>query len=146
MDKEVIKFMVKAKQAIFSRQVERIESTRPKSGDYLFAEGNLKYIDTFIGNCNFAGEEALWRDDVPFWSMNYIGRTLSDKFEIGFLTEALTLVSQEHPYRGPAHHTKGDFSYKYTMQGDFEWFWGVEEVFYKDEKVYELMFHGGALK
>nr|WP_282434165.1 DUF5680 domain-containing protein [Desulfosporosinus acidiphilus] len=29
-----------------------------------------------MGGRNFAGEETLWENNQPFWSMNYIGRIL----------------------------------------------------------------------
>jgi len=151
MDKNVAGFLVKAKREIFSRNVTKNEiSSRPNSTDYQYTEGDLKYIDTFIGGANFAGEEALWRDDTPFWAMNYIGRMVGDKLcenimkeAFGFLTEALKLVPEEYPYRGPSQYGDGDYSYKCTVEGDFHWFSGVEEVFYKGNKVYELVFHGG---
>jgi len=78
--------------------------------------------------------------------MNYIGRTLSEDFQIEFLTEALLLVPEEHPYRGPLLYDNGDFSYRCTVNGGFHWFSGLEEIFYKNNKVYELVFHGGDVK
>ena len=146
MDKYIIDFLVRAKKATFAGGGTKMESSRPNSKDLQYSEGALKYIDTYLGGANFAGEEALWKDDVPFWSMNYIGRNLSEDFSAKFLTEALLLVPEEHPYRGPLQHDNGDFSYKCTVDGDFHWFSGVEEIFYKNNKVYELVFHGGDIK
>ena len=146
MDKNIAEFLVRAKRATFAGAGARMESSRPNSKDLQYAEGDLKYIDTYLGGTNFSGQEALWKDDVPFWSMNYIGRTLSDDFSIDFLTEMLLLVPKEYPYRGPLQYTDGDYSYKCSIDGDFQWFSGVEEIFYKNTKVYELVFHGGDVK
>ena len=150
MHKNVIDFLVRAKKATFAGNGAKLSPSRPKSKDLQYvevtAEGTLKYIDTYLGGANFAGEEALWKDDVPFWSMNYIGRTLSEEFQINFLTEALLLVPEEYPYRGPLRHDNGEFSYRCSVNGDFHWFSGVEEIFYKNNKVYELVFHGGDVK
>ncbi|MCL2572932.1 MAG: DUF5680 domain-containing protein [Defluviitaleaceae bacterium] len=144
MDKNVIEFLVKAKQTIFAGNGEKLEPSRPNSKNLRFAEGDLQYIDTYLGGAKFAGEEALWRDDKSFWAMNYIGRLLSQDSSIfDFLNEALLLVSAEYPYRGPLRHENGDYLYICAVEGDFHWFSGVEEVFYKGDKVYELVFHGG---
>ncbi|MCL2852724.1 MAG: DUF5680 domain-containing protein [Defluviitaleaceae bacterium] len=146
MDKNIAEFLVRAKKATFAGEGTKMEPSRPNSKDLQYAEGDLKYIDTYLGGANFAGQEALWRDNAPFWSMNYIGRALSESFSIKFLTEALLLVPEEYPYRGPLQYADGDYSYKCTVDGDFHWFSGLEEIFYKNTKVYELVFHGGDVK
>jgi len=146
MDKDIAQFLVRAKKATFAGGGAKMEPSRPNSKDLLYAEGTLKYIDTYLGGTIFSGQEALWKDDIPFWSMNYIGRELSEDFSIKILTDALLLVPEEYPYRGPLHYTDGDYSYKCIINGDFHWFSGVEEIFFKDTKVYELVFHGGDVK
>ena len=142
-DKNIIDFLVRAKKATFAGAGTKIDSSRPNSKDLQYTEGTLKYIDTYLGGAKFAGEEALWKDDVPFWAMNYIGRALSEDFSIDFLTEVLLLVPEEYPFRGPLQYINGDNSYKCIIEGDFRWFSGVEEIFCKNKKVYELVFHGG---
>jgi len=147
MDKNIAQFLVRAKKAIFAGDRTKFETSRPNSKDIQYVEGALKYIDTFLGGANFAGEEALWKNDIPFWAMNYIGRLLTEDFSIyNFLNEALLLVPEEYPYRGPLRYDNGDFSYRCSVNGDFHWFSGIEEIFYKDSKVYELVFHGGDVK
>jgi len=146
MDKNIAKFLVRAKKATFAGDGTKMEPSRPNSKDLQYVEGTLTYIDTYLGGDNFSGQEALWKNNTPFWSMNYIGRSLSDNFSIEFLTEALLLVPEEYPYRGPLQYAHGEHSYRCTIDGDFHWFSGREEIFYKDTKVYELVFHGGYVK
>jgi len=147
MDKNVVEFLVRAKKATFAGGGTRIEPSRPNSKDLLYVEGVLKYIDTYLGGANFSGQEALWENDVPLWSMNYAGRLLSENSLIfKFLTDALLLVPEEYPYRGPLCYTDGDYCYKCAVSGDFHWFSGTEEILYKDKKVYELMFCGGDVR
>lgn len=67
-------------------------------------------------------------------------------FEGDFLKEALSNVPRGMPYRGPGKYMKGNFTYKCTVEGNFEWFKGYEEIFHTDTKVYECRFHGGILK
>jgi len=147
MDKNIIDFLVRAKKATFAGEGAKMTPTRPSSKDLQYVEGSLKYIDTYLGSTKFVGEEALWKDDVPFWSMNYIGRPLSEYVPVEllwkFLNEALLLVPEEYPYRGPLQYDNGDFSYICSVKGDFHWFFGMEEIYFKGDKVYELVFHGG---
>jgi len=151
MDKNIIEFLVKAKKTTFAGGAAiSADPSRPNSKILQYAEGDLKYIDTYLGSINFAGEEALWKDDVPFWSMNYIGKPLFEDIPVEelwkFLSEALLLVPEEYPFRGPLQYENGDFVYKCSIKGDFLWFWGLEEIYFKGDKVYECMFHGGDVK
>jgi len=147
MDKNIAEFLVRAKKATFAGGGTKMEPSRPNSKDLQYSEGELRYIDTYLGGANFSGQEALWKNDIPFWSMIYFGRLLSENSSIfKFLTNALLLVPEEYPYRGPLHYTDGDYCYKCAVNGDFHWFSGTEEIFYKNTKVYELVFHGGDVK
>ncbi|MDY3362124.1 DUF5680 domain-containing protein [Clostridium sp. NSJ-49] len=78
--------------------------------------------------------------------MNYMGRVLSQEFSGSFLKEVLALVPEDNLYRGPIVYENGDYKYHCIVNGSFEWFNGYEEIFYKDKKVFECMFHGGLIK
>ncbi len=105
---------------------------RPSGRCSLFGAGN--------------GEEVVWHNQNPIWSMNYFGRITGDNFYIEFLKEALFHVSEDMPYRGPAIYAKGDYHYHCRTEGEFIWYQGYEEIFCVDEKIYECYFHGGAIK
>ena len=94
----------------------------------------------------FAGEEALWISDVPYWSMNYAGRVTGGPFSGDFLKEALLHVPAEKPYRGPDSYTDGDYVYYCDTEGSFDWFRGKETIEYRGEPIYECYFHGGIIK
>ena len=83
------------------------------------------------------------KDGVPFWAMNYTGRVIADGFSGDFLKEALSLVPEEYPFRGPSSYRNGGYSYTCRVEGDFHWFNGYEEITYNDVNVYECVFHGG---
>ena len=104
------------------------------------------YYDTYLGGEKFAGEEALWIKEKPFWSMNYVGRVTGDNFSGDFLKEALLNVPFDKPYRGPDCYQCGYYTYKCSVSGDFEWLQGYEEIFLKDVKIYECFFHGGIIQ
>lgn len=143
---EVIQFLLRAKRATYAGKGPESKSTRPKSHDLEYVENDLKYIDTYLGGEKFAGEEALWKNDVPFWAMNYCGRVIAEGFDGDCLKEVLSHVQEDMPYRGPREYKKDGFLYKCTVNGDFEWFQGFEEIYLNGKKIYECMFHGGAIK
>jgi len=145
-NESLINFLCKAKKATFAGKGTEVPSSRPNSHDLHYAEGNLKYIDTYLGGEKFAGEEALWNDNIPFWSMNYAGRIVGEGFSGAFLNEVLLLVPKDHPYRGPMVYQNGEYKYHCIVNGEFDWFHGYEEIFYNDKKVYECIFHGGCIK
>lgn len=150
INEKEIDFLCRAKKSTYAGKGGEMTSSRPNSHDLQYVENNLKYIDTYLGGEKFVGEEAVWCDDSPFWSMNYIGRILADEFSGDFLKECLLLVPKEYPYRGPLVYANGDYKYhcKYhcIVNGEFGWFNGYEEIFCNGIKVYECVFHGGCIK
>jgi len=42
-------------------------------------------MDTYLGGTKFAGVEAVWKNDVPVWAMNYAGRVVGEGFSSDFL-------------------------------------------------------------
>ena len=141
----LIPFLIRAKRACYAGHGGETAPTRPGSHDLAYAEGALFYLDTYLGGEKFAGEEALWVNGRPVWSMNYAGRTLSPGFRGDFLKEALAAVPEDRPFRGPALYARGASSYHCLVNGVFEWFEGYEEIFSEGEKVFECRFHGGAI-
>lgn len=146
MEKNIIEFLMKAKKATYAGKGGEVGSSRPESHDLEFEEDQLKYIDTYLGGLKFAGEEAMWKNDSPFWAMNYIGRVLSDEFEGDFLKEALSNVPKDMPFRGPKEFQRGNFEYRCEVIGDIDWFNGSEVIYKNGIKVYECIFHGGQIE
>lgn len=143
---EVIPFLIRAKQKTYAGYGPEAESSRPASHDLSYEEDHYFYFDTYLGGQNFSGEEAVWYNQSPIWSMNYSGRVIGENFSGDFLKEALAHVPYEMPYRGPAIYQKGDYHYHCNTDGEFVWFQGYEEIFYLDQKIYECYFHGGVVK
>ncbi len=144
--RKITEFLLRAKKATYAGKGPETAPSRPLSHDLEYAEGELFYIDTYLGGENFAGEEAIWENGQPIWAMNYCGRNLAEGFSGDFLKEALANVPFERPYRGPEEYRKDDFVYKCSVTGDFHWFSGYEEIFRGSVKVYECIFHGGDVK
>ena len=146
MDKELTDFLIKAKQATYAGKGAETTSSRLKSHDLVYKEGRYMYYDTYLGGDRFAGEEALWISEDPYWGMNYVGRVTGDNFSGDFLKEALLRVPGDKPFRGPSEYTNGDYTYKCDIDGDYEWFQGRETISYKGTLIYECFFHGGLIK
>lgn len=142
----IIAFLIRAKQATYAGNGNRAPSCRPNSHDLPYQEGTLLYYDSYLGGNNFIGEEAVWIDNIPYWAMNYSGRMLEEGFSFDFLKEALLKVPLNKPFRGPAYYRNGDYTYKCSVNGDFTWFQGYEEIFCREQKIYECYFHGGLVK
>jgi transcriptional regulator with XRE-family HTH domain len=146
IDDTMIDFLIRAKKSTYAAKGAEVNPSRPNSHDLQFVENKFKYIDTYLGGEKFAGEEAVWFEDKPCWSMNYVGRVLAEGFSGDFLKECLLLVPKEYPFRGPLVHRNGDFTYHCVINGEFEWFSGYEEIFAGSIRVFECVFHGGSIK
>lgn len=146
MDKKIVDFLIKAKQATYAGKGAETTSSREKSHDLVYEDGDYMYYDTYLGGNKFAGEEALWIKKKPYWSMNYVGRVIGENFSGDFLKESLLLVPEEKPFRGPDEHVNGDYKYECRIDGDFEWFQGRETISYKGNIIYECYFHGGLIE
>lgn len=145
MDKKLLEFLIKAKRATYAGKGAETTPSRKKSHDLIYQDGNYMYYDTYLGASRFAGEEALWINDVPYWSMNYLGRVIGDNFSVDFLKEALLMVPEDKPFRGPENYTNGEYSYHCEVDGTFEWFQGREVIRYREIDIYECVFHGGLI-
>ena len=142
-------FLVRAKQQTYAGDGPKAEPSRPQSVDLHYVEGDLLYIDTYLGSLDFIGEEAVWAGGQPVWGMNYFGRMLTDRVPDGFsqcLKGALQAVPPEAPYRGPAQYNLGDLEYRCSWEGDLADFRGVEDISQSGRVIYRLRFHGGLIR
>ena len=142
----LIAFLLRAKRSTYAAKGKESAPSRPSSHDFVYCEGDYAYLDTYIGGECFAGEEAVWRDGVPVWAMNYAGRVLKQGFSGDFLKEALMHGTKEMPYRGPALYMKGDYTYHCRAEGTLDWFAGEEEILLRGGRIYECRFGGGKIK
>jgi hypothetical protein len=147
MNEKTVDFLIRAKRATYAGKGAEDTPSRPASHDLHYAEGDLLYIDTFVGGAKFGGEEALWRDNIPFWVMNYYG-VVTDKehFSGDFLKEALLRVPANKPFRGPKEYSDGDYTYTCEINGEFNYFTGKEDILYREQKIYECYFNGGEVE
>ena len=143
---QALSFLLRAKKNTYAAHGAEISSSRPASHDLRYAEGDFLYLDTYLGGLQFSGEEAIWKDGVPIWSMNYCGRVTGDGFSGDFLKQALLRVTKDAPYRGPSEYIEGEMRYLSRADGDLSWFQGYEEITLSGKRVYECFFHGGEIR
>lgn len=143
---ELHQFLVKAKTLTYAAKKGKIESSRQGSTDYFYQQDHYSYLDSFVGSSKFSGEEVVYKDEKAIWSMNYYGRVIGLHFSGDFLKEALLHVPCAYPFRGPESYTQGEYYYHNSYVGDIEYFYGKEEIYYQNIKVYEGMYHGGILE
>lgn len=110
--------------------------------EYVFIDGDFKYVDFYAGWYWPPGKEIVFYDDKPVWTMSYQGKVsagLSDEFieEVyAFLKKALMNFDDAMPFRGPKEFVEGDFKYVFVMNRDYDYFTGREAIFYKGEEVF----------
>lgn len=144
---EIVPFLRLAKRNTYAAKGNQAKASRMGSHDFLYEnEDGYVYYDTYLGGECFAGEEAVWYQENPVWSMNYAGRVTGEHFSGDFLKEALCNVPEDKPFRGPEIYARGDYHYHCRVTGEFAWFQGYEEIFYRGRKIYECCFHGGTLR
>jgi len=142
---KIIAFRLEANINTYAAFLNEVPSTRLDSHDFRYEKGDFTYHDSYVGGEQFAGEEAVWKNGKAVYSMNYLGRVLDEKFSGNFLKEALRAADRKMPYRGPEFYQSGEYIYKTSVNGSFEWFQGYEEIFFNAVKVYECYYHGGLM-
>lgn len=154
-----VAFLITAKHHTYAAQGGEdamVASLLPGSRQLEYRDGQLLYRDIYFGNEYFAGQETIYYDTSPVWSMVYSGgglrnvppsvRAVVDMPQVyTFLQAALRHTPVEHPYRGPVSWEQGDLIYNNEIHGDLERFWGMEAVRYQDVAVYQLHYSGGIL-
>lgn len=146
METRILDFLLRAKTSTYAAHAAETSPSRPNSHDLRYAEGDLLYIDTYLGGVRFAGEEAVWKDGVPVWTMNYCGRVIGQGFDGDFLKNALMLVPRERPFRGPEEYNEGAMQYQNHSEGTIDWYQGFEVISLGGTRIYECFYHSGEIE
>ena len=63
---EIADFLIVANHATWAnKNAAKVSSSRLKSEDYHFEQGNLIYHDTYFGGKDFIGGEIVYKDEMP---------------------------------------------------------------------------------
>lgn len=151
---EFLAFLLKAKQSTYAAGNEAVVSPLlPGSHQLEFAQGRWLYRDVYFGGDFFVGQETVYQEERPFWSMGYAGGLLDGvdaSVDTGplydFLREALRHVGAERPFRGPHVYQKGVYGFSDIGDGHLGNFWGIETITWREQPVYRLRYHGGFIR
>ncbi len=154
MDKGLYNFLIEAKKQTYANgNVKKTLSSRKGSFDYEYSNGKMIYHDTYFGGTKFIGEEVVYAsDNTPIWAMNYYGVTLNENLSEeaidSALRPALMQVGEDDilPVRGPKEYINNGYKYTFQVDGNLDYFEGIETISKDEERVYVLKCHGGAIK
>lgn len=152
---ELVTFLISAKLNTYASQ-GGAASTPPllQGGRQLeYRQGGWFYRDIYFGMAYFIGQEMVYRDEQPYFSMVYSGGMLASQPTAqemadiyGFLQVAMRQVQPERPYRGPQSFRQGDYEYRDESQGEVDTFWGLETITRQGLAVYQLRYSGGLIR
>ena len=148
---ELHTFIVRAKQATYVGGGQKVLPYRLGSHDLQFAEGDWAYHDSYLGESDFIGQEAVYFQQKVVWAMNYFGRILDtaqiSSAQAGAMIKiSLSKMYAEGRFLGGFEYTQGELTYIDTNEGDFQFFTGREWISRNGGMVYELVYHGGLIK
>ena len=143
-------FIVHAKAKTYIGSGKESPSCRPASRDLKYTEGNFTYLDSYFGGADFIGEEIVYCQGQPVWGENYYGRLLEPGLisaeGVGLiLKESLSIMYQEGRFLGGFSHQTDTGFYTDSNSGSLTVFAGKEWISIGQDKVYELVYHGGLI-
>lgn len=146
--KELCKFLVKAKKTTYAAgDLANKIINADHSTTLTFEEGDWKYHDNYFGGEPYGGREVVFFKDKPVYIMTYYGQVnekISDvnKF-YGILMNALKLIPESRPYRGPEKYKENDLEYQNSFTGEVDSFFGEEKILENGKEVYSARYAGG---
>ena len=151
----ILSFLLEAKRQTYASQGDDASVTPllPGSRQLEYRDGSLFYRDIYFGVSYFVGQETVYQDEQPIWSMSYAGgvdQSILAPNDIRsiytFLRAALRQVSSDSPFRGPDDYRDGIYAYGNAHKGKFDAFWGYERISRDNAIVYRLQYSGGLLR
>jgi len=144
---KLIQFLVKAKKNTYALGGEdNVKKFLDGRKEYIYKEGNFKYVDIYKGHEEFEGREEVFHNNKTIWSMKYKGKVLSNKLSADkiylFLRKALKKIPDDKPFRGPEELVDGEYKYVNDIIGDIDNFTGEEKIFYDKKLLYKLVYSG----
>jgi len=147
---ELEEFLVKAKNNSYANNKKEANVLIDGCKEFIFKDFEWFYCDRYFGFNPFIGEEIVYKNDVPFWGMNYHGSILSKNIDAKelyeFLKKSMRQIKIEKPFRGPNYFKEGEWEYRNNNNGSIDKFDGLEEIYFQEDKVYELKYAGGFIK
>ncbi len=143
---KIKQFIAQARENTYAGSGRESENTRLLgSSQYEFQKANLLYRDIYFGRgYHFIGQEVIYQDNKPIWSMVYMGKE-SPKELTDFLKKALAELSDKCRLGEGCEFEKGNYKYQDRGTGGLENFNGEEIILDRGKQVYSLKYMGGLL-
>ncbi|TCS08442.1 MULTISPECIES: DUF5680 domain-containing protein [unclassified Rhizobium] len=145
---ELNSFIVEAKSQTYVAGAKAQPSYRIGAHDLSYKRGIWRYLDSYFGGTDFAGQEVVWLEEKPVWAMNYFGRIIEpeiiDAAIAGtIIRAALSQLYSQGRFLGGMVFDHALGRYVDTSDGDCAHFRGHEFILVNDRKAYELDYRGG---
>lgn len=144
--KELKKIVAEARRNTYAGEGGAVEVSLLNGSHQLeYRKDKYFYRDIFFaGKKNFIGQEVVYFNNNPVWSMVYSGSAEPEEIT-PFLKKSLTVLSEKCRFGEKCELKENDLSYKDNGQGTLERFGGEEQIFKQGEEVYKLDYHGGSI-
>lgn len=145
-------FLARAHKSTYAnKDAAKAKSSREKSEDYHYQEGNWEYHDTYFGGKDFIGEEIIYQNGNPIWGMNYYGYLLDEGIQekdvYNFLRTALMQDYTDIPsVRGPLSFQIEPRKYENRVDGNLARLGGTETISFAQKEIYRCWYHGGLIQ
>ncbi|MGO4353858.1 DUF5680 domain-containing protein [Rhizobium sp. RAF36] len=145
-------FIVEAKSQTYVGGGAKISACRPGSQDIGYERGEWRYLDSYFGGTDFAGQETVWLNGEPVWAMNYFGHIIEPRLIDGSRAGAVikaalsALYSGEKRFLGGMEYEHAFGLYIDRSEGDCGHFRGMEMIVVEERRAYELDYRGGLIR
>jgi hypothetical protein len=144
------KFIVTAKGATYAAAAAKSLPYRLGTSDIQYRDGAWSYLDSYVGEADFLGQEIVYLDRVPVWSMAYYGFLQSPRIDSAtagrVIQAALTRLYREGRFLGGFTTDVDGYRYVDTNTGGATRFTGQEWVENRHERLYTLHYFGGEIR
>jgi len=143
---ELKKFVAEARRNTYAGEGGSVKNPLLDGSYQLeYRKDKYSYQDIFFaGKKNFIGQEVVYFNNNPIWSMVYSGSAEPEEIT-PFLKKSLSALSEKCRFGGKCELKENDLLYKDDGQGTLERFKGQEQIFKQGEEVYKLNYHGGSI-
>lgn len=140
------KFIIDSRRNTFAGNGAPIDNPRLKGSKQLeFQKGDWFYQDIyFSGKTNLIGQELVYYNARPVWSMGYFGDQLPEK-TAEFLKQTLFKLADKCRFGERCELEKKEFYYEDQGGGTLDKFSGQERIFMAGKNIYKLNYQGGLI-
>ncbi len=148
--RELERFIIIARERTAQGQARRSSPERPGAVEIIYREGSLTYRDSYFGGSRLIGQEIVRRAGQAVWGMNYLilirSSPLPSEELAAFVQRAQLARYRERRLLGPHEVQERSLRYLDQNEGTIRRFWGKVEVFYREQVLLEMLYHGGLVQ